>query len=668
MALYAPIHTFILPTNTLWTPLRMASSSVDGHSIPNFYACYLLKSCATSSSSRTYIGSTPDPARRKKQHNGLLAQGAHKTKRGRPWEMQMLVYNFPSKIAALQFEWAWQKPHLSRHLRTHPVEGGESDLPNSSQLSHSLQIPLFTDTPLNQVPHWSDGSRPLPYHSLQTSLLVVRALLWSEPFAGWGLKILFFDESLWASWLYLDRQNKNGKILTPEIEKAGIYPRNLQTRLQRPLPPSALSPSILCDFCGVDGKKVNLLTLSKDEKAAMKLEKKTKTMSMGRCPGLWPEKLPRTLNVKAVEGNWSDLELAPMAPLANDISTHKGDDHYARNSLLNDDTLASIAWQRFVHLLNSRHLSIEEVRPLQNSNVQQNSIDCSLGSHSECALCTTQVDLRDHLKYVMCPSMALELTPSSWKRSIGSDGNLDAYGLRASNFIEHTTSNKEKCGVMKNPCQSIFHLKCLAHDFLLQQGQVGHFALPTHGFCPICTRDIDPSAQTLLPSTWNDVVRSTFRRRDRVIHAFETKQKEQLKKAKVSIQSHRKRSGPASRASKSLREQESDITVRENPSFSFSENKSLLQSLDEIEPNKDDRRSVDSSLNTSKRSLPSNWTPKPLRNVPSSRANVGNAHNIGTATSEWTNPLKKDLTGHFPPSKNSRKSSANVVQDIIDLT
>ncbi|KAG7449611.1 uncharacterized protein BT62DRAFT_928334 [Guyanagaster necrorhizus] len=83
------------------------------HTYPPFYACYLLKSVHFPA---TYIGSTPNPLRRIRQHNGELTQGATKTKRKRPWVMQMLVHGFPSKLSALQFEWVWQNPHLSRHL------------------------------------------------------------------------------------------------------------------------------------------------------------------------------------------------------------------------------------------------------------------------------------------------------------------------------------------------------------------------------------------------------------------------------------------------------------------------------------------------------------------------------------------------------------------------
>ncbi|KIK68866.1 hypothetical protein GYMLUDRAFT_67571 [Collybiopsis luxurians FD-317 M1] len=92
-------------------------SSLLSHTFPPFYACYLLKSVQTATSRATYIGSTPNPPRRIRQHNGELTQGAWKTKSGRPWVMQMIVHGFPSKLAALQFEWAWQHPNVARHIR-----------------------------------------------------------------------------------------------------------------------------------------------------------------------------------------------------------------------------------------------------------------------------------------------------------------------------------------------------------------------------------------------------------------------------------------------------------------------------------------------------------------------------------------------------------------------
>ncbi|KAJ6593654.1 hypothetical protein B0H19DRAFT_1091410 [Mycena capillaripes] len=142
-----------------------ARSSLFSHSFPSFYACYLLKSIQTPTSTATYIGSTPNPPKRIRQHNGELTQGAYKTRLRRPWVMQMIVYGFPSKLAALQFEWAWQHAHISRHLRD------------------------------------ADGKAMLrKANTVSTNIRTVRLMLSTHPWSTWPLHVKLFTEAAVKGW------------------------------------------------------------------------------------------------------------------------------------------------------------------------------------------------------------------------------------------------------------------------------------------------------------------------------------------------------------------------------------------------------------------------------------------------------------------------------------
>ncbi|KAI8835486.1 hypothetical protein BJ741DRAFT_533983 [Chytriomyces cf. hyalinus JEL632] len=85
------------------------------------YACYLLKCLQPGKETKCYVGSTPDPIRRLRQHNGEIQGGAKKTSKARPWRMVVVVHGFPNKIAALQFEWAWYQPVLTSLKEPHTV-------------------------------------------------------------------------------------------------------------------------------------------------------------------------------------------------------------------------------------------------------------------------------------------------------------------------------------------------------------------------------------------------------------------------------------------------------------------------------------------------------------------------------------------------------------------
>ncbi|KAL0419218.1 UNVERIFIED_CONTAM: Structure-specific endonuclease subunit SLX1 [Sesamum radiatum] len=104
-----------------------------------FFACYLLTSLSPRFKGQTYIGFTVNPRRRIRQHNGEIGSGAWRTKRKRPWEMVLCIYGFPTNVAALQFEWAWQHPVRSLAVRAAAASfKSVSGLANKIKLAYTM--------------------------------------------------------------------------------------------------------------------------------------------------------------------------------------------------------------------------------------------------------------------------------------------------------------------------------------------------------------------------------------------------------------------------------------------------------------------------------------------------------------------------------------------------
>lgn len=517
------------------------TSSLLAPTTPSFYCIYLLRSyplglpppspsgrqrqgvpapsaasepfVPAKASPRTYIGSTPDPVRRKRQHNGELKQGAFRTRKGRPWDMDLIVWGFPHKIAALQFEWAFQKPHLSRHLKCEPGDDVSKvrsrakprAASRSRSRSRSRSPPPLRD--VQTLPLFPSPKRSFRPPSQQ--ILVLRALLASEPFCHWSLKVTFYAEWAWKAWDNLAKASAEGGV---EGEGEGEAAQGYSRKSKRLLPPSWLSPAVRCDFTGVDGKKKPMIDYTEAEQkatgvafaAAQKPTATKRSTAKKTTAGAttveeqvandrhrWAESLPASATAKGMGVTREDLTMrAPVVPTISPLSVSK---QWPPKATVSDGDSAYISLRRLKAFTQSRGIPDKRIIPTARKRKDDGDTPSV-----RCSKCSEPINLQDPLSYTLCPAPARHLIPRPLSEHQG-----------ASSSASHDAH-----------CHSVWHLRCLAKSWLSEEEANSSNApqslprvLPLHGRCPNADCSSHNHPDTTI-GIWPDVVRAGYRRKE----------------------------------------------------------------------------------------------------------------------------------------------------------
>ncbi|KAF9414159.1 Slx4p interacting protein [Podila epigama] len=184
------------------TTASCSKSKTEQDPIMPFYCCYMLASTVPRYRTHAYVGSTPDPVKRLRQHNGDLTQGAKKTSKKRPWKMVLLVHGFPTKVAALQFEWAWQYPERSRQFeKVKQVATNTSTSPQTQD--PSLVIAPDDSRSGNKIP----GKRRMrPPTTVQDKLQTLFNMMRRPSWIRWPLTVHIMDTALQEPWEALEKR------------------------------------------------------------------------------------------------------------------------------------------------------------------------------------------------------------------------------------------------------------------------------------------------------------------------------------------------------------------------------------------------------------------------------------------------------------------------------